>query len=232
MIDIHCHILPDIDDGASDEDEALNMARIAVSDGITCAIATPHVMVPFPSPEEIRDRVESLNALFKKHEVNFKIFPGAEVNFYSDFVGIDHYLLNGGPYLLLESPPGSFPSTTAERIYNLQRDGYKVILAHPERNESIISNPERLLELVGLNVLVQVTAESLTGGFGPDVQRCVMYLLRQKMVSFIATDAHSSRYRPPVLSSAVKLAARLVGKEAARQLVKDNPLLVINVCRD
>ena len=228
MIDIHCHILPNIDDGASDEDEALRMARIAVSDGIEAAIATPHVMAPLPSQEEIRSRVESLNALFTKHGVDFKVFPGAEVSYYSDLAYLDCYLLNDGPYLLLEFPHEYLPATTAERISQFLRNDRKLILAHPERNKSIIMTPKMLLELVGPNVFVQVSAESVTGAFGPDVQRCAMYLLKQGVVSFLATDAHSSRHRLPILSRAVKLASRVMGKDAAQRLVTSNPLQVIN----
>ncbi len=231
MIDIHCHILPGLDDGADDEDEALRMANIAVSDGINYAIATPHVLTPSLSPEDIRTKVESLNSLFNHHGLDFEVFPGAEVGFYSELSNIDHYHLNGGPYLLLEFPHGQFPPTAAERISMLLRDGRKLILAHPERNKSVIMEPKRLLDLVGPNVRVQISAGSLTGEFGPDVQRCAMYLLKQKIVSFIATDAHSSHHRPPVLSKAVKVAAKVLGKDTAKQLVTTNPMQIVNGLR-
>ena len=101
------------------------------------------------------------------------------------------------------------------------------IITHPERNPSVIRDPEKLFSLLARNVYVQITGDSLTGNFGHQIQECAFYLLKKGAVHFIASDAHSEKVRGPVLSEAAKVAEKIVGKENARMLVNDNPLAVI-----
>lgn len=108
--------------------------------------------------------------------------------------------------------------------------GIHPILAHPERNLAVVMEPDKLRELAGTNVLVQISAGSLTGLFGPDVQRCAMYLVGQGLVDFLATDAHSASHRPPLMSKASKIAARIAGRDAARRMVYDNATQIVAQC--
>jgi len=226
MIDIHAHILPDLDDGPPDDASALAMARQAVNDGITAIIATPHVHPGGLDDNIIAAKVKKFKALLQENNIPLDIMPGAEMTcdgWASPRLG----LLNNGPYMLIEFPHAYIPSTAEELFHSLQGQGVFPILAHPERNAGVIQNPEALLRLLPHGVFLQITAASLIGTLGSAAQQCALYLLRQGAVRFLATDCHSPTHRKPELTLAYKIAAKIIGKKQAAILVNDNPLAVV-----
>ncbi len=223
MIDIHCHILPGVDDGAVDLDESVKMAEIALADGIVKIIATPHINKPSISKQSLSLCHEMLTQRLAEKMIPVDILPGGEVSFYLDSSQFNLHTLNGTKYILIEFPAGHLPQRAGEILFHLILKGLYPIIAHPERNASIIQRPDLLFNLLSMQVLVQITAGSITGRFGPDSMACARFLLRKGAVSFIASDAHSARYRRPVLSEAVHKAGKIIGKENALKLVTTNP---------
>jgi protein-tyrosine phosphatase len=231
MIDIHSHILPDLDDGARTLEEAVEMARIAVNDGITHMIATPHAfngLSSNPSPEEISTRVKVLQEAIGR---DLEILPGNEVHFIHDITGKLETQqitpLNHRNYMLIEFPTMQVPPGAGQLFRKLQTIGITPILAHPERNLQIQKHPEIIAGLIESGGRIQVTAMSVNGKFGVAAFECVQTLLSHNCVHFIATDSHRAKSRPPVLSEARAQAARIIGADAAEKLVEDNPRAVV-----
>lgn len=226
MIDIHSHILPAIDDGAQDMAESISMAKIAVKDGISTIFATPHITAKTAGRAFIADQVAILQNSLTTAGIKLHIALGGEIPFY---LGADFgpFCLGDSRFLLLELPHSHVPDSTNQKIYELRILGYKVIIAHPERNGDIIRNPDLLKEMLDCGALAQITAGSVTGDMGTQAQHCAHHLLRQKMVHFIASDSHSSLHRTPLLGKAVTMAGRIIGKEEAHKLVFENPQQII-----
>lgn len=226
MIDIHAHILPDLDDGPSDDASALAMARQAVADGITTVIATPHVHNGGLDDNVISAKVNTFRALLQENGIPLEIKPGAEMT--CDGIECPRLsLLNNGPYMLIEFPHAYIPASAEEVFHSLHSQGIFPVIAHPERNGGVIANPEVLLRLLVPGIFLQVTAASLTGALGSAAQHCAFYLLRKGAVHFLATDCHSPTHRKPELSLACKMAAKIIGNNQAAKLVRDNPLAVV-----
>jgi len=223
MIDIHCHILPGVDDGAADLDESVKMAKIALADGIAKIVATPHINHPFITKQSLCICHEMLTRTLEQKHIPVDIFLGGEVAAHMDVSKFNLHTLSRTKYILLEFPAGHLPQSAGELIFNLILDGFYPIIAHPERNASILKNPYVLFNLLKQQVLLQITAGSITGMFGTDAMACARFLLRKGVVSFIASDAHSANHRRPVLSKAVRAAGKIIGKENALKLVTTNP---------
>ncbi len=232
MIDIHSHILPDVDDGARTLDEALEMARIAAADGIQQMCCTPHMFNGIsdnPEPAEILDRVNVFQEAIGAE--GLRVLPGNEVH-------VSHEIaeqaatnrvtkLNAKNYMLVEFPSMTVPIGVEELFYRLQVNGVRPILVHPERNSQLQARPSLVAGFVERGVYVQVTAMSVTGEFGPAAKACAESLLRHNCVHFLATDAHRTERRAPILSRGRDAAAAIVGQEKALKLVWDNPLAVV-----
>jgi len=228
MIDLHCHILPGIDfDGPPRLDDVLEMGRIAAADDIRQIVATPHIKETIHPAEFLRDQVRRLNEEFEKNGISLEVLQGAEVNTMVDPSSFGEYTLNGTDYLLLEFPHSHLPKDAVELVFNTVLDGLSPIIPHPERNPSIVRRPELVSDLVKAGALIQLTADSLLGGFGPEARECSLYLLERGLVHFLATDAHSPDWRRPILSRGVKAAARVLGEAAARRLANENPASII-----
>ncbi len=227
MIDSHCHILPNIDDGPQDVDESIEMARIASRDGIEKIIATPHIADNKYSSDDITDRVDQFNHLLSKKNIPIQVYPGAEVAISLDPEKLSEYTINHTSYILIEFPHDHLPSYAGKILDWLCAKKLSPIIAHPERNYSIIRSPEILLGLLNSNVYIQITAASLTGDFGRDIQYCANFLMDSGKVDIIASDAHSKKNRPPQLSVAKELAAKRLGKKASLRLVCDNPTALL-----
>jgi len=222
LIDLHCHILPGIDDGAASLDDSLAIARLALQDGVRRVVATPHwgEGAFTGTGAEIQERVRTLQRELLGRGVGLEILAGAEL-FLSPEVPArcaeDPLLtLNGSRYLLVELPFRMVPPYAEQILFELQLQGIVPVIAHPERNAEITANPELLRKLVDRGALAQVTAGSLEGAFGSRVRRAAETLVKGRLVQIIASDAHSARGRPPRLEGAVRRAAQLVGDEAAR----------------
>jgi len=230
MIDIHCHILPGIDDGAENLAETLDMCRMAVADGITTIVATPHQQngVYDNSNGAIRQQVEIVQDALKRGNVSLEILPGADVHIdvhTAEMIqqGKIMTINNTGRYFLLEFPAHSIPPNIDKIIFNFLLKNIIPVLTHPERIAEVQDNPSRVYDLVSAGVMSQITAMSLTGGFGRRAQKCAKTLLRHNLAHIIATDAHSLTSRPPILSEAVKVASRIVGPEQAANMVNAIP---------
>jgi protein-tyrosine phosphatase len=234
MIDLHAHILPGMDDGASDISESIAMARVASGDGIKTIAATPHVLqgVFDNGKDEILSAVEKLNKTLREQNIAINILPGAEYNLETD---LPHKLARGelltinnnGRYLLVELPSVFLPGYTAQILYEIQLQGVIPIIAHPERNSSFINRPAALKEMISRGILAQITSASITGLFGKRVQQTAFSFLKQGLVHLVSSDAHSSRGRAPLLSRAYQEIEKHMDRNYAEQIVCQNPYLII-----
>jgi len=232
MIDIHSHIMPEIDDGARTVEEAVKMAEIAAGDGIEMMVSTPHMFNGLshnPFPDEIAERIKALQQAFGS---TLKILPGNEVHISHEIAdqAKSHRVtpINNRNYMLVEFPQLTVPLGVDDLFYKLQLQSIYPILVHPERNAQIQGRPSIVAGLVERGVLIQVTAMSMTGEFGPIPKQCAEILLKHNCVHFLATDTHRPERRPPILSKGRDAAAKIIGAEGARKLVYDNPLAVVN----
>jgi protein-tyrosine phosphatase len=202
MIDLHCHVLPGIDDGPETIDGSLALAAVAAQAGIRKLVATPHVSGHYPNtPDAIEGLVDELNARLTAEGITLEVVPGAEIAMaYVDNIdpaGLSRLRLGAGPWLLLEPPFTSVASGLDSILQNVERQGHRIILAHPERCPAFHRNPSTLESLVRGGVLTSITAGSLTGQFGTTVRRFTLDLLREGMVHNVASDAHDDLNRPP-----------------------------------
>jgi protein-tyrosine phosphatase len=228
MIDIHCHILPGIDDGAENAKESVRMARVAAEDGITHIVATPHVRETLHPPALLQEYVRKFNEALQKLKVPVEILYGADVYAMLPPKEVKRYAINDTRYILIEFPYTHIPANASDILFNFKLQNLIPIITHPERNPSVIRDPKMLFSLLNSDVYVQITGDSLIGNFGHQIQECAFHLLKKGAVHFIASDAHSARIRGPVLSEALKQAGKIVGKAKARTLVDANPLAVIS----
>jgi len=229
MIDFHCHILWEMDDGSDSIEQAKSMAFIAANEGIDTIIATPHCMDE-KDLKEFAGRVqESCNLLQERVEqdgLEINIVPGAEV--YLDpalleMEGLELITLNNTQYMLIELPMGELPRYTEDFIYHLQLKGLIPIIAHPERNLSIIDNPNIMLRLIDLGALAQINTGSITGFFGSKVQQCAQILLTHGMGHLLGTDAHSDRRRGPYMQEAVRKLREWLEPQQVEEIIYTTP---------
>ena len=232
FVDIHCHLLPGIDDGASDFEESLAMARLSVDQGVDTVVVTPHQCGAFAHNrgDEIRRRTEELQANLQAAEVPLRVLPGADVRIEDDLI---EQLTSGqvltlgdlGRHVLLELPHELyFPLEPV--LEGLQRIGMVGILSHPERNAGLLQRPALVDELVLQGCLMQVTAGSLLGSFGTASQAMAEKMARRGAIHFLSTDAHGPKSRRPRLGDAFNVAKKLAGEQAATLWCREFPRAV------
>ncbi|MES1041692.1 tyrosine-protein phosphatase [Peribacillus simplex] len=218
MIDIHCHILPKVDDGARDIHESIEMARKAVEQGISNIIATPHYNKGIYDNDKglVMNETAKLNLFLDDLEIPLKVWPGQEIRISDelsdDFDNNEIMGLNGSQYILLELPSNHVPRYTERLIYDLQMKRMTPIIAHPERNMEIMKNPQILKELIWKGAYSQITAGSITGKFGWRTKRFSKYLVQSGLTHFIASDAHNVGNRGFQLREAHKLIEKNFGQ--------------------
>lgn len=234
MIDIHCHLLPGLDDGPGTMNESLAMARMAVADGIRGAICTPH-WHPMIWPNERNDIVEAVHALrlrLQAEAIPFEIWAGSELSLDTDLeaglAGGRLATLNGGSWVLLELPGTFLPPGIEDYLWRFRQSGYELVLAHPERYSYILRDPARLHAWVEMGVAVQITAASLLGRLGPEIATLCRVLLEHRLVHFLASDSHGINSRRPLLQEAFEAAVEIVGSHDAMRLVDMHPQTVIS----
>jgi len=240
MIDLHCHILPSIDDGARNWDESLAMARLAAREGITHILATPHHMnrswmnpksVVVPLVNELQDRLEA-------EKIPVTIFPGQEVRLHGDILDsiqnneicfIDEF----DHYVLIELPTPEVPAYAERLFYEMQTEGITPIIVHPERNHAILKDPNLLYGFASRGVLAQVTSASYLGAFGKKIEKVSRQLIEANLVHFIASDAHNTTSRPFQMQAAFDQLVKDYGENKAQQfdqttrdLVNGDPIVV------
>jgi protein-tyrosine phosphatase len=198
MIDIHCHILPGVDDGAKDLNDSIAMAKVAVEEGINSIIATPHYNSGKyeTNKSQILQDVEELNKALVQHQIPLKILPGQEPRIYGEMLEGYHTgqlisLNNTGKYIFVELPSNHVPRYTEKLLFDIQLQGLTPIIVHPERNTEIIENPDILYNLVKKGACTQVTAASLTGHFGKKIKKFSYQLIEANLTHFVASDAHN-----------------------------------------
>jgi protein-tyrosine phosphatase len=233
MIDLHCHMLPGIDDGAPDEETSLAMARIAVGDGITLTACTPHI---YPGLYEnntrlIRERVAALQARLDAEGIALRLTSGADAHLTPELT--DRLkagtapTLNGGRYFLLEPPHHVAPPRFEESVFNFLITGYVPVLTHPERLSWIGTHYETFRQLAQRGAWMQVTSGSLTGRFGEGAKYWGERMLDEGLVHILATDAHSIRRRAPLLAEGQLAAQKYVGRDEAHRLVFERPQAIL-----
>jgi protein-tyrosine phosphatase len=233
MIDLHSHILPGIDDGAGNLETAVAMGRMAVADGIEVMACTPHFMPGLYDNEtqDVRHRVAHLNQVFAQEGINLALVLGSDAHMRPDFVsGLRNDTiptLHSSRYVLFEPPHAVMPKRMDELLFNIQVSGYVPILTHPERLKWIEQNYSTIVDLANNGVWMQITAGSLTGRFGKRTQYWAQRLLAEGHVSILATDAHNTGSRPPLLAEARDMAASELGVDEATHLVVTRPECVL-----
>lgn len=234
MIDLHCHMLPGIDDGATDLEMALAMARMAVEDGVRRQACTPHI---YPGMYEntgdgIRDAIAKLQAELDRHGIVLQLMQGADVHLQPNLVASIRAgqipTLNGSRYLLLEPPHHVAPPRFDESLFELRMAGIVPVITHPERLSWIEDHYEAFIHAVAEGAWMQVTAGSLTGRFGRRARYWAERMLDEGLVHLLATDAHDLGNRAPRLAEGRDAAALRVGEEEALRLVAARPQAIVD----
>jgi protein-tyrosine phosphatase len=196
VIDIHTHILPGLDDGAANWEDTLNMARSAVSEGITTIIATPHhANGRYENrADEVAEHTRRVNERLIASGVPVSIMSGQEIRVHDDLLEAwnrgELLALAGSTYVLIEMPSSQVPKEMDELIHELRIMNLKPIIAHPERNAEIANHPQRLAGLVEAGAFAQVTSHSLLGGFGRRIQQSAWALCGSGLIQIVSSDAH------------------------------------------
>ncbi len=230
MIDIHCHALAGVDDGAESFEVSVTMCKMAAADGISHLVATPHSDYHYElQPELNRNKLAELQAAVGETP---KLLLGCD--FHLSYENLQRlpkhradFTINGGNYLLVELAEMFVPQQIEQVFYEIQLAGLNPILTHPERNRIVRGRPELVSDWVGRGVLVQLTAQSYTGSFGREAKHFSELWLEQGLVHFFATDAHDLKHRPPILSACYQKLFDARGKEMAELLLVRNPEAVI-----
>src|SRR5450631_4282600 len=236
MIDLHCHFLPGIDDGAETLADGLAMARAAAADGITYSVMTPHI-----NPGRYENTRSTIEQAFKdfrlalrKAHIPLNIGMAAEVRLSSDIVAL--LSQNEVPFLgemdsyrimLLEFPHTHITPGADKLVERLLKLGIRPLIAHPERNQDVIRDLSKIEPFVEMGCFLQITAGALEGRFGRAPQRRALQLLELDVFKILASDAHNLDGRRPALREGMEAAARVVGAQAAHDLVNRNPRMIL-----
>lgn len=238
MIDLHCHLLPGIDDGPKSIEESLAMARHAANAGIAKIVATPHITPGRydNSLASIQPVFEKLKSAIKEQAIPVEIGFAAEIRFDPGIIDmVNNDILpvlgeyEGARIILLEFPHTHIPPGCEDLIRWLADKGVRVLIAHPERNRSILANIEKIASFIKIGCLLQITGGALTGVFKEGPRECAVELLKRGWVSIIASDAHSIHARCPELEPARQEAAKIVGEEEASDMVIRRPASIAKI---
>ena len=236
MIDIHCHLLPGIDDGPATLGAAIGLAEIACRNGITHAVLTPHI---HPGRyenerESIRHACESFSNELRKRGVPLLLGYAAEVRIGPEILPMIEadripFLgsIEGYRVMLLEFPHSHIPVGSVNLVGWLLARKIRPLIAHPERNKDVMRKPEKILDYTRMGCMLQVTAGSVAGSFGRQAQAASHYLLENGLVFALASDAHNPGNRPPELEPGRQMAERILGEELSWKLVVQNPMSLI-----
>jgi protein-tyrosine phosphatase len=227
MVDIHCHILPGLDDGAKDIQVSLSMAQAAIEEGVTHIVGTPHASSEYAfNYTRVKQLHEQLQRL-----VGDRLQLATGCDFHINLENIEalrvdapRFCINQNNYLLVEFSEYSISPTMNHTLHDLQLMGLRPIITHPERNAILQGQPGRLAAWVQIGCFGQVTAGALTGGFGPKSQEDALRWIGEGLIHFVASDAHNMSWRPLTLLPAFEVVRERFGEETARALFVDNPL--------
>jgi protein-tyrosine phosphatase len=235
MIDLHCHVLPGLDDGARLLEETLDMARSAVKNNIDTIVATPHTLNGFfvNNWENVVSLTSTVQKAFDAEDIAITLYPAMEAQVCPELFdalekGQAATINDNSRYMLLEFPPFSMPPGSMEFIFKLKLQGITPVIAHPERNLILQNDLKQLYDLVKMGALCQLTALSVTGYLGPSVQKSSEQMIKTGLAHVIATDAHSDDERISALASAVDMAAEILQDYSrAEKMVTTTPAAII-----
>lgn len=231
MLDIHCHVLPNVDDGPESLDESLRMVDLFIDAGYRGAITTSHFHRGryVVNRGEVDNGLETLREALYVRSINFPLYPGNEINLdemtLTDLRACRLYSLNGSRYLLIEFPFRQRPIFARELIYNLQLEGYTPIIAHPERYIYVQENPLFLLDFLELGCLAQMNIPSITnkGVVGATARK----LLENDWIQILGTDAHNAVARSPKVKNDLGVIEDLVGTERLKEMTETRPQMIL-----
>jgi protein-tyrosine phosphatase len=230
MIDIHHHLLWGLDDGSKSVENSVAMAQIAAADGITHIVCTPHANEQYAyEPQVIAEKITTLQRALDEAGVAIKLGRGCDFHMSYDNIqeakaDPTRFSINGLGYLLIELPDYGISQALTETLYQLRLAGLTPILTHPERNATLQTDQQRMVEWLQGGLFIQVTAGSVLGHMGKVAQRMAHQLLTNRWVHFLATDAHNTTSRPPKMREAYELVVEKYGQEYAHALCVSNPL--------
>ncbi len=233
MYDLHCHLLPGIDDGAPDYETSLAIARALVDQGVLCVACTPHILpgLYHNTGPQIKEAVAALRLRLKEAGIDLKLVSGADNHIAPDFVAAlkrGHLLPIGDTsYVLVEPPHHVAPARLEELFFDILLGGYTPVLTHPERLTWIESKYDVVQTLAAKGVWMQITSGSVCGRFGSRPKYWAERMLQEGLVHILATDAHNLSSRRPDLAQGRDKAARIVGPEEAHHLVVTRPLGIL-----
>lgn len=232
-IDIHCHIIPHVDDGARTTNQALNMVNIAYKNGIRTMIATPHYEVGRyeDNKEEIEKYYAKLQNVVAKKYPDFRIFLGNEIFFsYGVVDSLEEkkiYTMAESRYVLVEFSPNDRLEYINTSLYELISAGYMPILAHAERYEEVMESLDNIEKLVDAGVYIQINSSTIAGRNGRRIRRRVLKLIKDGLVHFIGTDTHSDGRRSPDITECMKYLQKKTDERTINRLLRENALKVI-----
>lgn len=234
FIDLHCHMLPGIDDGAKTTEQALAMARQAQADGIRTVVLTPHHLngVYLNPADQVRQAVLAFKKLALAHGIGIRLLPGSELHLVPELPdalarGQAMTLADRGRAVLVELPVFTVPVGADQILDDLLAMGLTPVIAHPERNRALAEDPRRLGEWIDRGCLGQVTAQSCTGAFGSRSQQAAQTMIGNGWIHVMASDAHRDLRRIPQLSPGRDMVANWTSPELARLLVRTYPKALI-----
>jgi protein-tyrosine phosphatase len=231
MVDIHCHILPEVDDGPKSWTVATAMCDIALADGIDHIVATPHANDRYAYDREyLEAALQKLRNLIQNTTLQLTLgcdFHFSYENVQDLAVHPKRYVIGTTGYLLVEFSNYAIAPNMTDSLYRLLDGGIAPIITHPERCPVLLRNEARVLEWVNAGCAVQVTASALTGRWGEPARAFARSLLDKDAVHVLATDAHDTEHRPPKLSSAREIVADRYGNDIAEALVEYNPRAIV-----
>lgn len=230
MVDIHCHLLPCVDDGAKSWEIAEEMCRIAIQDGIQHIVCTPHANDEYAYDRKMH--MATLLELQARAGMQLHLSLGCDFHFSFDNIQAcikdpDGFVIHGTDYLLVEFSDYSISPALGDALARMIAMGITPVITHPERNMILQRRPEQVLRFAQIGCAVQVTANSITGHWGDAPKKMTRWLMEHDAVHIIASDAHDTRHRPPILSLARKTVAEWFDEAMASAMVEDNPRAVI-----
>lgn len=234
MIDIHCHILPEVDDGSRSLKESIEMALIAKEQGIKKIVNTSHYHPDFRYKKgaELLKELNDFNNVLKENKIDIEVVIGNEIYYTKDLIkqidDLDFYTLNNSRYILIELPPTNFPSDLCNIVYELKEKNYVPVFAHVERYREVQENPELIYDVINAGAIIQINSHSILGKSGKELQRTCNTLISRNMVHVVGTDAHSSRRRTPIFLDAYKYVCETYSKEVADNLFIKNSNAIIH----
>lgn len=229
LTDIHCHILPGVDDGSHSESQSHRMLDLAWKNGISTIIATPHYMPEgrHPSVDKLRSLVDELQEYADQQYYDMTIYEGNEIYYHEEVPELLEQgkilTLAGSSYVLVEFSPADDARYIRNALADIQSAGYDPIIAHVERYMSLCKKPyDRIRELRDMGVLIQVNANSIEGKMGPMSKNVTRDLLKKQWVDFVATDAHSDHGRSHAIEDCVKLLQKKYPAEYVEDILGGN----------